>query len=194
MLKNVVVHILSHILLCFFGLTCTLVSVQNYTDTGFKVIRAPDKVVNLITQFWQNNHFKGKEENWAAGNSVLNHWEAPTYLVSVDDTKLRGSGKELKHAIWGAAAATLEMWTQQELQPCSMYGIRVYSEGAVMLPHVDRLPLVASAMINVAQDVDEPWPFEMYDHAGRAHNITLEPGDLLLFESHSVIHGHPFRK
>jgi hypothetical protein len=73
-----------------------------------------------------------------------------------------------------------------------MYGIRVYGQGAVMMPHVDRLPLVASAMICVANDVDEPWPTELYDHDGRAHNVTLEPGDMLLFESHSVVHGHPF--
>jgi hypothetical protein len=40
-------------------------------------------------------------------------------------------------------------------------------------PHsVDRLPLVASAILNVAQDVDEPWPTEIYDHQGRAHNVT----------------------
>ena len=33
---------------------------------------------------------------------------------------------------------------------------------------------------------------EIYDHSGRAHNVTLHPGDMLLFESHSVIHGRPF--
>lgn len=38
-----------------------------------------------------------------------------------------------------------------------MYGIRVYPSGAVLATHVDRLPLVASAIINVDQDVDEPW-------------------------------------
>jgi prolyl 4-hydroxylase len=27
----------------------------------------------------------------------------------------------------------------------------------VLAPHVDRLPLVTSAIINVAQDLDEPW-------------------------------------
>jgi hypothetical protein len=103
------------------------------------------------------------------------------------------SGAELKEQIWAAASATLEEWTRQELQPVSMYGIRVYGQGAVMMPHVDRLPLVASAMICVANDVDEPWPTELYDHTnGRAHNVTLEPGDMLLFESHSVVHGHPF--
>ncbi len=53
----------------------------------------------------------------------------------------------------------------------------------------DRLPLVSSAIINVAQDVDEPWPLEVIGHDGKAYNITMEPGDLVLYESHSVIHG-----
>ncbi len=57
---------------------------------------------------------------------------------------------------------------------------------------VDRLPLVASAILNVAQDLDEDWPTEIYDHEGRAHNVTLRPGEMLLFESASCIHGHPF--
>lgn len=57
---------------------------------------------------------------------------------------------------------------------------------------MDRLPLVASAILNVAQDLDEDWPTEIYDHQGRAHNITLHPGEMLLFESASCIHGHPF--
>jgi hypothetical protein len=53
----------------------------------------------------------------------------------------------------------------------------------------DRLPLVSSAIINVAQDVDEPWPLEVIGHDGKAYNVTMEPGDLVLYESHSVIHG-----
>ena len=169
-------------------------SMINLTETGFKKIRAPEHLRDLIEDFWNKNKDKKdlQQEAWGAGNSYVNHWNQPTTLVSVDDTGLRGSGQNLKRHIWSAASATLEEWTQQELQPCSLYGIRVYHEGAIMLPHVDRLPLVASAMIGVAQDVDEDWPLEIYDHDGRAHNITINPGDMLLFESHSVIHGHPF--
>lgn len=144
-------------------------SVTNYTKVGFQKIRAPERVFQLVSNFWQSNHYKGKPENWHVGNSYLNHWDSPTYLVSVDDKVLRGSGPKLKEEVWAAASATLEEWTSEELQPVSMYGIRVYGEGAIMMPHVDRLPLVASAMINVAQDVDEPWPFELYDHEGKAH-------------------------
>lgn len=48
-------------------------------------------------------------------------------------------------------------WTGEELTQCSLYGIRVYHTDAVLATHVDRLPLVSSAIINVAQDLDEPW-------------------------------------
>ena len=44
----------------------------------------------------------------------------------------------------------------------------------------------------MAQDVDEPWPLEVYGHDGKATNVTMEPGDMVLYESHSVIHGRPF--
>lgn len=57
---------------------------------------------------------------------------------------------------------------------------------------VDRLPLVTSAIIQVAQDVDEPWPIEVVSHDGRRHNITMEPGDMILYESHTVLHGRPY--
>jgi prolyl 4-hydroxylase len=60
-------------------------------------------------------------------------------------------------------------------------------------PHVDPLPLVASAFVHVAQEgVREPWPLEVYDHDGVAHNVTTVPGDVVFYEGHSAIHGRPF--
>lgn len=133
-------------------------SMVNLTEIGFTKVQAPPKLKELIEEFWTNNKDKAKIEAWHSGNSYVNHWDSPTTLVSVDDKGLRGSGAKLKQHVWAAASALLEEWTQVELQPCSLYGIRVYHEGAIMMPHVDRLPLVASAMINVAQDLDEDWP------------------------------------
>jgi prolyl 4-hydroxylase len=78
-------------------------------------------------------------------------------MVSVENQNLRGGGQRLKQQIWDAAKSTIEQWTGMDQQPTSMYGIRVYTEGAVLAPHVDRLPLVSSAIVNVAQDLDEPW-------------------------------------
>ena len=79
-----------------------------------------------------------------------------------------------------------------QLRETSLYGIRVYMTGSVLMTHVDRVPLVSSAIINVDADVDEPWPLEVIGHDGKAYNVTMEPGDLVLYESHTVLHGRPF--
>lgn len=170
-------------------------AMQNYTDLGFKKMKAPPEVWEKIQKFWADNKDRKnwQPENWPRGNTYTNHWESPTYMVSVEDTRLRGAGSRLKQSVWDAARDTLQEWTGEELTACSMYGIRVYTEGALLSTHVDRMPLVTSAIINVDQDLDEPWPIEVYAHDGKAYNITMEPGDMVLYESHSVLHGRPFR-
>ncbi|KAL7553955.1 hypothetical protein ACHAWF_017322 [Thalassiosira exigua] len=167
-------------------------SMQNYTEIGFLKTRAPEDVTELATKFYDQNRLNAERENWPTGNTYINTWDAPTYMIKIEDKRLRGGGFKLRQQLWDAARESIEDWMGEDLSPTSLYGIRVYTEGAVLLPHVDRLPLVASAMVNIAQDVDEDWPCEIYDHDGKAHNVTLQPGDMLLFESHSVIHGRPF--
>jgi len=149
-------------------------------------------VFNVVKEFYEKNKGAEKVEEWFLGNTYTNHWESPSYLINFEDTTLRGGGPSIKQRIWDAAKSSIEEWTGQELKACSLYGVRVYKEGALLAPHVDRLPLVASAILNVAQDVDEPWPIEVIGHDGYAHNITMEPGEMILYESHSIIHGRPF--
>lgn len=67
-------------------------------------------------------------------------------MVSVEDTTLRGGGYGLKQKIWDAAREIISEWTGQEVTQCSLYGIRIYKDGAILAPHVDRLPLVSSAV------------------------------------------------
>ena len=44
-------------------------SMTNYTDVGFKKIRAPEKFYNLIKDFWDNNKDAGALEQWGTGNT-----------------------------------------------------------------------------------------------------------------------------
>lgn len=113
-------------------------------------------------------------------------------MINVEHGDLRGGGRKLKQALWDAAKGTIEDWTQAKLHQVSLYGVRVYTTGSILASHVDRLPLVSSAIICVDTDVDEPWPLEVIGHDGKAYNVTMEPGDMVLYESHSVIHGRPF--
>ena len=169
-------------------------SMVNMTSTGYRKTKAPPELAKLLSDFWEANKKYKELEYWGEGNIYTNHWTAPTYMVSVEDESLEGAGKALKKSIWDAAIDGIAEWTGgvAKLRPVSLYGIREYTEGAVLSPHVDRVPLVSSGIVNVAQDVDEPWPLEVYDRNGHAVNITMEPGDMILYESHSLIHGRPF--
>ena len=88
---------------------------------------------------------------WGTGNTYVNHWEVPSYMLSVENRELEGGGPDLKAKIWDTAVDSVREWTGQDLTTSSLYGIRVYKSGAVLAPHVDRLPLVSSCIINVAQ-------------------------------------------
>jgi len=164
----------------------------NYTDMGFRLVKLPKDVMDVLNKFWRENHGKEKEEEWFVGNTYTNHWESPSMMLDVNDKYLEGGGEALTNLIWDTAHGALEEWTGQELGRTGLYGIRIYTDKAVLAPHVDRMPLVTSAVINIAQDVDEEWPMELWGHDGKAYNITMEVGDMLMYESHSVIHGRPW--
>jgi hypothetical protein len=72
-------------------------------------MRAPDHVFKLLQEFWALNKDKAKREDWPAGNTYTNHWEAPTYMVSVEDKSMKGGGFVLKQNIWNAARDTISV-------------------------------------------------------------------------------------
>lgn len=139
----------------------------------------PSQITKRLVDFWERNQGVEETEQWPAGNTYVNHWDSPTYMLSLSNEKLKGGGKVLQRSVLESVQSTLEAWTGQSLVFTSLYGIRVYKEGAVLSPHIDRLPLVTSCIVNVAQDVDEPWPLEVIDRQGNAVNVTMEPGDMV---------------
>jgi prolyl 4-hydroxylase len=154
-------------------------SMVNYTSTGFKKMRAPPALWKLISDYWQKNKDGMKVEEWGIGNVYSNNWASPTYMVSVENSQLRGGGYSFKDQIWEAARPTIEEWTGNKLKQTSLYRVRVYTEGAILSPHVDRMPLVSSCIINVDQEnVQEDWVLEVYDRHDRAVNVTMKPGDM----------------
>jgi hypothetical protein len=72
----------------------------NYTEIGFKKMKVPDAIFKEILAFWEENKAKGeKAENWPRGNTYVNAWEVPSYMVSLEDKQLRG-GWDLKERVW----------------------------------------------------------------------------------------------
>lgn len=77
------------------------------------------------------------------------------------------------------------------LVPTAMFGMRSYRAGARLAMHTDRIEThIVSSVIQVAQDVDEPWPLQL-DLDGRIHEIVLNPGQMVHYEGASTMHGRP---
>jgi hypothetical protein len=52
-------------------------SMQNYTELGFKKIKAPEEVWRRIKKFWDENKDRKNwsPESWPRGNTYTNHWQ-----------------------------------------------------------------------------------------------------------------------
>ena len=48
---------------------------------------------------------------------------------------------------------------------------------------------IISAIINVAQKVNRPWPLYIMDHHKNRHKVYLKPGEMLWYESSVLPHG-----
>ena len=58
--------------------------------------------------------------------------------------------------------------------------------------HVDTVNThVVSAIINVDQSAERSWPLLILDHYDNEHEVIMEPGDMVLYESAKLLHGRP---
>lgn len=125
------------------------------------------------------------------GNIYVNHWDSPTEIIDLNDPCVGFTSTDRK-ILGEEVQSVLEKWSRVPLIPTSLYGIRIYNYGSILAPHVDRMPLVTSAIINVAQEnthegtLGNDWVAEFIGHNGLAVNVTMQPGEMILYESHSV--------
>lgn len=89
----------------------------------------------------------------------------------------------------------LQWWTKTRLRHTATYGVRIYRRGSMLIDHLDRMDThVASAVIQVAQDVDEGWPLEViHPHFPGRREVYLQAGEMVLYEGARLIHGRPKR-
>lgn len=120
-------------------------SSYNFTELGYEKRRAPQDLFDSIKAFYDKNKAHAVEE-WPSVNNYQNTWECPSTLVRLEDQDLDGGGPDMQEYIWNSTKQVMEEWVGLELRPVSLYGIRQYHRGSVLAPHVDRMPLVVSAI------------------------------------------------
>jgi prolyl 4-hydroxylase len=167
---------------------------ESFTQEGFHKDILAKKTARLLQRYWASNKGKWREDRWPIGDTTSNHWASPTYRVALEHSGLRDrKDKVMREAVVESTRERLEAWTGEKLRLASApSNIRVYSSGAVVSMHVKKLPgVVFSALINVAQDLKEPWPLQLISRDGETQQILLLPGEMVLIDTSSVIQGFP---
>lgn len=157
-----------------------------YTKAGFTKAKLPETLFSKVQAFYQSNRGSIKEET-VAGDFIVN-----TAKSDAKGSSLIDLSTELRAEIHDNLKALMEEWCGKTLMPTYVYGIRVYHRGATLKCHRDRLAThIIGAIINIDQEVEEDWILVIDDHQHRRHQITLKPGEMIFYESGSLIHGRP---
>lgn len=162
-------------------------SVPKFTKEGFKKYQFDPVAFKMVRDWYLANKHLEETEQWDDGNSFTNHYEVATTMQHIPH--------DLKMKVVPYIRRQISEWSgvnDSELEFTSLYGIRYYKRGAVLRMHQDRDDqLVLSMIVNVDQDVDEPWMLEIMDHQDKLHHVPMEPGEIVYYESIACVHGRP---
>jgi prolyl 4-hydroxylase len=158
----------------------TIRDVPLLTASGFKKQAVPSdiwdalqKIHQALKAIEQEEHFEGIDKFIpnANGRHTAN-------LLSIDALPA------LRDELLLEFGPIFSDWVKVPIKPYCMYGIRSYKAGATLSPHVDRVGTHhVSAIVCIDKLVTKDWALDFCDHQGVWHEVFLEPGEMLLYES-----------
>lgn len=158
---------------------------RTFSPLGFSKGRLPDDIFGSMGAFYYNNRDPPHrlQEEWSSKGLYVNYWESDCHFIQIP--------WELKKVWQVRLKDVVQEWVGVEIEQTDLYGVRQYEAGARLLTHVDRITTHAvSLIVNIAQgDLTSPWTVEVYDHADRLHQVVMEPGDIVYYESAKALHG-----
>ncbi|XP_059097851.1 uncharacterized protein LOC131892112 isoform X2 [Tigriopus californicus] len=84
----------------------------------------------------------------------------------------------------------LERLTGKNLTPALVSGMRRYLNDSFLSTHIDNTGVYDMGIVmQLGQDLDEPWPLILHDSDGSRMDVYLEEGEMVLFEKTRVPHG-----
>lgn len=155
---------------------------RTFSSLGFAKGKLPDDVFANMGAFYYNNRNNIVNEEWDGKGLFVNWWDT--------DVKFLPIPWAMKQRWQLRLSDMVSEWSGVEVEETSMYGLRQYEGGARLLSHVDRIPTHAvSLIVNIAQtNLASPWPVEVFDHGDRLHEVIMDPGDVVYYESAKNLH------
>jgi len=159
--------------------------IPKFTELGFDHRKMPQEICEYLTEFYEKNKNKARQERFPIDNPLINAHEVPMHMIHIPNHKKRWIAEIIQ--------PLLEEWTGQQLRYSILYGLREYSHGAVLKGHCDKLEThVVSTILHLKHDpIDIPWPIEVYGFDKQRHYLEDAPCTMTFYESSTLIHGRP---
>ena len=163
---------------------------KNITETGYAKMKTPATTQQILDSYFRKFDKNLDYEEWGR-QTHANHWEPELFTHDIELFMPLADRQTIQRQV----QQVVERWCGVPLTFTTMNGIRGYRRGAVLAPRVEKLPMVISAILNVDQEDykdSEEWPLEVIGRDGMAVNLTLQAGEMILYEGVSIIHGRPY--
>ena len=159
--------------------------INNFTKKGFKKTKLNKDLYAKILSFYKDNQHLSVEEVRGSDFIYTEDSQIPaSSMIELPD--------DMRAEIHSLLQPQLSKWCGKALEPTFVYGIRTYHNGAILKPHRDRLNThIISAIINIDQKINKPWPLHIEDNYYRLHKVFLQPGEVVFYESARLLHGRP---
>ena len=157
-----------------------------FTDVGYKKGTMPVEMYNKVLSWYRDNDNKRVAEHFNV-EPAINDSEVKCSMVFLDD--------DMKKYIGDVMKPYMEEWCNVTLEMTRLYGIREYFHGNILRNHVDR---ITTHVISVILQIDKElagapdWELQVIGFDGQRKNVTLAPGEMLFYESATLIHGRPY--
>ena len=153
-----------------------------YSDAEYHVISTPKTVTNILTSIMATEKGNGKLET---GITEINN---KSRIFSLDDYPAQ---RDKIHEIYHPIAERL---SGQKLSATYIYGLREYSNGAVLKEHRDRKD-THQVSFSITYSKDHDWPIELELENGKLYPIELKAGESLYYEGARSKHARskPFK-
>ena len=161
------------------------VVLPRFTTRGYKKGIIPKGLYQDIMDFYKSN-IKNRQAEKHDVEPAINDKEVKCSMVYLSDEMIKQISESM--------LPLMEEWSNCSLIQTRLYGIREYYTGNILRNHVDR---VNTHIVSVILQVDKQlggqpdWPLEVIDMNGKIQQVYLNPGEMLFYESATLIHGRP---
>ena len=153
---------------------------------GFEKVRLQLDCIDNIRVWMKENETQFIEEIGAKSDIEKN--------IKSNILDINSAPPQLRSDLLNQMKELLTKWINYKstLQHVATYGIREYTRSSSLGNHYDKKNThVISAIIHLEDKSDKQWPLYIEDHNYKAHQVTMEYGDVVFYESTTCFHGWP---